>query len=589
MAKKKGRRGKRAAAAAKQAAKPKTVKEKRQLPSKEAGIFKHIIKMYETKQYKKGLKNANAILKKFPDHGETLAMKGLTLNCMGQKDDTPELKEQGISLKKEAHDLVKLGLKQDPTSHVCWHVYGLLYRSEQKYPKAIKCYSQALKLEPKNMQILKDLSLMQIQTRDLEGFKETRRELLQIKSNKKNNWIGFGIAQHLCKNHKQALEVLQSYRGTTEQDKEKCTYESSEIILYENMIIQESDSLENALAHLDKNKTLVKSRMEWVISKSLLLTRLGRFDEAIRGYRALVDINPENYGFHRGLQLCLLKRRPEAEAESLGNHRNHAAIGTELPLCPQKLSKEHLQLLAETYADLTKRFPRARAPRFIPLLFSRGDDFRERVSADIRRALHKGMPSYINELKAAYRHEQSYPSSDDSDGSKQAIVEGILKEMEASLRSSCSFNATDPAAADFVEEGPDVLLHCWLLQAQHMDLGGRYKEALLKIDEAIAHTPTLVDLYMCKARILKHTGNIKEAVEVLDHGRSLDLADRYVNSKCTKYMLRADLVDRAAATIALFLKSDNGAPPRTLYDMQCMWYEIEPAMRTGGWVTWDGH
>lgn len=29
----------------------------------------------QTKQYKKGIKNADTILKKFPEHGETLAMK----------------------------------------------------------------------------------------------------------------------------------------------------------------------------------------------------------------------------------------------------------------------------------------------------------------------------------------------------------------------------------------------------------------------------------------------------------------------------------------------------------------------------------
>ncbi|XP_028230962.1 N-terminal acetyltransferase A complex auxiliary subunit NAA15-like [Glycine soja] len=52
------------------------------LPPKEANLFKLIVKSYETKQYKKGLKAANTILKKFPDHGETLSMKGLTLNCM---------------------------------------------------------------------------------------------------------------------------------------------------------------------------------------------------------------------------------------------------------------------------------------------------------------------------------------------------------------------------------------------------------------------------------------------------------------------------------------------------------------------------
>ena len=39
-------------------------------------------------------------------------MKGLTLNCLGRKE--------------EAYDYVRRGLRNDLKSHVCWHVYGLL-------------------------------------------------------------------------------------------------------------------------------------------------------------------------------------------------------------------------------------------------------------------------------------------------------------------------------------------------------------------------------------------------------------------------------------------------------------------------------
>ena len=45
------------------------------LPPKESTLFKSIVKHYETKQYKKGLKAADTVLKKFPEHGETNAMK----------------------------------------------------------------------------------------------------------------------------------------------------------------------------------------------------------------------------------------------------------------------------------------------------------------------------------------------------------------------------------------------------------------------------------------------------------------------------------------------------------------------------------
>lgn len=49
---------------------------------------------------------------------ETLAMKGLTLNFLGRKE--------------EAYEHVRRGLRNDLTSHVCWHVYGLLQRSDKK-------------------------------------------------------------------------------------------------------------------------------------------------------------------------------------------------------------------------------------------------------------------------------------------------------------------------------------------------------------------------------------------------------------------------------------------------------------------------
>lgn len=59
------------------------------------------------------------MLKKFPEHGETLAMKGLILNC--------------VEKKAEAYECVRAALKADIKSYVCWHVYGILYRSDRVY------------------------------------------------------------------------------------------------------------------------------------------------------------------------------------------------------------------------------------------------------------------------------------------------------------------------------------------------------------------------------------------------------------------------------------------------------------------------
>jgi peptide alpha-N-acetyltransferase len=88
------------------------------LPKKEHDLFRNVVKHYECKQYKKAIKQADAILKKFPNHGETLAMKGLTLNSLSKRD--------------EAHELVKLGLRNDMR-------YDMTYR-ETTYSKAVIVY-----------------------------------------------------------------------------------------------------------------------------------------------------------------------------------------------------------------------------------------------------------------------------------------------------------------------------------------------------------------------------------------------------------------------------------------------------------------
>jgi len=113
---------------------------------------------YESKQYKKGLKACEQILKKHPQHGETTSMKGLILNQLGP------------ARKEEARDLCKKGLRYDLTSHICWHVLGMIYRSDRNYEEALKCYSNAIKFDKDNQNILKDMAVLQMQCRLYEPY-----------------------------------------------------------------------------------------------------------------------------------------------------------------------------------------------------------------------------------------------------------------------------------------------------------------------------------------------------------------------------------------------------------------------------------
>lgn len=61
------------APAPKQVVAPAAPADNRTLPSKEAALFRQVLQQYETKQWKKGLKTADTILKTRPDHGGAFA------------------------------------------------------------------------------------------------------------------------------------------------------------------------------------------------------------------------------------------------------------------------------------------------------------------------------------------------------------------------------------------------------------------------------------------------------------------------------------------------------------------------------------
>uniref|UniRef100_A0A0R3RJM2 TPR_REGION domain-containing protein n=1 Tax=Elaeophora elaphi TaxID=1147741 RepID=A0A0R3RJM2_9BILA len=76
--------------------------------------------------------------------------------------------------------------------------------------------------------------------------------------------------------------------------------------------------------------------------------------------------------------------------------------------------------------------------------------------------------------------------------------------------------------------------------------------------------------------LLQHAGDAQEGASLMEQAQSLDTADRYVNSKCAKYMLRAGLIKEAEKMCSKFTREGVNASAN-LNEMQCMWYEIECA------------
>lgn len=173
----------------------------------------------------------------------------------------------------------------------------------------------------------------------------------------------------------------------------------------------------------------------------------------------------------------------------------------------------------------------------------------------------KGVPSTFANLKHLY-----------SDASKKETLPLLAEEYLDERRSSSA--AEGPTNGDS-SKGEGAALY-FLAQHCNYYMSRDLARAMEFVDKAIELDPKNVDFHMTKARIFKHQGELAKAAEAMDHARSLDTKDRYINSKAAKYQLRNNENEKALATMGLFTRAETvGGPLADLTDMQCIWFLTE--------------
>lgn len=162
-----------------------------------------------------------------------------------------------------------------------------------------------------------------------------------------------------------------------------------------------------------------------------------------------------------------------------------------------------------------------------------GHEFRELAEPYLLAGLRKGIPSLFADVKALYKELH-----------KLETIASIIEEHHAQLSSSSHSSENDPST------------YIWTLYflAQHYSHISQHQKGMEYLDEALSHTPTLPDLLMLKARILKRQGDPYGAARWMDEARLLDLQDRFLNTKCGIYRLRAGMTEEAQEVFGLFTK-----------------------------------
>ncbi|KAH3679494.1 hypothetical protein WICMUC_000939 [Wickerhamomyces mucosus] len=419
---------------------------------------------------------------------------------------------------EESEAYVGKALAKNPDSPITNHILGILRRQQQNYKDASKYFKKAMASGSTNQAIWRDLSVMELQNRDYKNLTKSRHAYLEAALGYRANWTGLAIAHHLNNDFNAAEKTLVKIEELVKGKlSEAELYENSELELYKNEIIAEVNT-QSALKNLESLNTLDKySELE---TKGKYLLKLERFEEAQKVYRELLKRNPDDYKYYKFLEVSL-----------------------------KSLNKSK-RLRVGLYDKLAKFYPKSDAPKFIPLTFlkSTDEEFEPRLRAYLLSQLKRGAPATFQNVKPLYK-----------DQSKVEVIEKIVLEYLSTLKD---------LPIEYIWTNYFLSLH-YLRQS-------KLNDALKYVESAIDHTPTIVELYILKARVLKHFGNLEKACETINYGRELDLQDRFINSKTVKYYLRNNNVDRGLEIASIFTKNDtstNGL--KDLHTMQASWFVIE--------------
>lgn len=475
--------------------------------------------------------NAREALKLYEAKQYKKALKLVDQNLKKNSSHAESLALKGcanhqLGHKADAEPYIIKALAKEPANYLVNHLAGIYYRSVENYPEAAKWYKAAIDHGLQNTPILRDLSLLQAQIRDFKNLKDSRQQFLESQPGYRANWTAVAVAHHLNKDYDAAVSTLAKIEGIIkdhlqEQDK----YEQSECVLYKNSIIAEAGNFSRASEELEKDSDEIRDRGSFLEYKAKYLLLLGKLKDASLVYRELLQRNPDNVSYYTMLE---------------------TALGT---------PSGSVDLRLKLYDKLALFYPRADPPQFLPLTFlpASHPQFRERASKYILSQLKRGVPATFVNVKPLYTNKK-----------KRDEILSIVEEF---------FDKEVPRLA------PTVFVWANYFLSQHYLYLGDTTRAMAYVDTALNHSPTLVELYILKARVTKHLGMYKAAAEIMQEGRSLDLQDRFINSKTTKYLFRANQIDEAIDCISLFTKLDEGAVNglKELHTMQANWVLVESA------------
>ena len=400
-------------------------------------------------------------------------MKGLILSAQGHNT--------------EALAVVKKVLFKNLSNFTCWHVYGIINRKEKDYDQARRCYINAIKYNTgSNDVILRDLSYLQAHLREYEGFKESRRQLLLKNPGDFEHWVSYACGCYMAGDFENCIQSCESVlRFDAGMKKPMRPAQKMEVILLRVKALEKSLKFKEAIAMMVENKQIIVDKVQYFDIMARLRLLNGQAKKSVDNLESLLEINSVNFSTYYKI----------FEAKGIKLFNEHGNKNT--------LSSEEKATVKETMEYYAKGFPRVTAHERIAMKFLDGEDFAAILRRYVRGLLVKGAPAIMQDLREFYE-----------DAAKVAAIESLLLGWLANMDKQMTLEEND-----LEEQDPTVLL--WLLYfiSNHYLWKRDSKQALHYINKAIAHTPTLLDLYTLKGKIYQKSGDPKMAAKLFEEAR----------------------------------------------------------------------
>ena len=509
---------------------------------KDKSLYQEALKEYDNKDYKKCKKSCDKILSKSPSNQEALALKGLAELGLGDKVVSEKLLKESI----------KINMKNDKV----WQFYGLFHRECKNYNQAVKCFTFSLKYEEKkdNTTVLRDLSNLLLYLGRFEEYQKYSRELTLRMSSSGSSWAQFCISEYFLKRYQVALKLveilLENFKNTMKKQ------DLHEVLLFKSKILYKLNQHKECITFLEENLNNSTDRITFyeLIVKNCL--KIDEVETGVKYSKLSLKINPENIF-------------------SYLNYFNLKIKGLNLNKYEDLFKlEENSEQRKNIYEILTKEIEpelnKVKITEKIKLGILSGDEFKKSFLNYFFKNIKNNLPSFFNNIKFIYQYEQQK--------SKIQIIQDILTSniTEIETKNSLTNDILSLNKDNSNMNIPPVFLWIYYFASQHYLFLGELEKALGYINKAIKSTPSVVEFYMVKSKILKHNLLFEEAQLAMKKAKELDLGDRYLNAKHSKTLIRMGDVDMSSKTMMEFVK--NPLHEENMLRYQCLWYKVETGL-----------